>query len=146
LLTRRLGTWWENTDMVYEIHMKNEQFKTIKIGGKRYPRITFGGELRVLKSADYEYFSKCFGDDELEMPSPCHDCDVKLGEIHLIGCDVEICPACKRQLISCECEHRYHVWDSESFQKSVPEVKELYDNHSKRLLTLHRIAGGSSEK
>jgi hypothetical protein len=33
----------------------------------------------------------------------CHDCGVKEGEIHHIGCDMEICPKCHKQLITCGC-------------------------------------------
>ena len=33
----------------------------------------------------------------------CHDCGVRLGGIHHPGCDVEECPRCRRQLISCGC-------------------------------------------
>lgn len=31
----------------------------------------------------------------------CHDCGVKVGEIHKTGCDNEICITCGNQLISC---------------------------------------------
>lgn len=33
----------------------------------------------------------------------CHDCGVKEGEIHQVGCDMEICPKCHKQLITCGC-------------------------------------------
>ena len=33
----------------------------------------------------------------------CHDCGVKIGCYHHPGCDMEKCPQCKEQLISCDC-------------------------------------------
>lgn len=33
----------------------------------------------------------------------CHDCNVIAGGTHHPGCDMEICPICKGQLISCGC-------------------------------------------
>ena len=35
----------------------------------------------------------------------CHDCDVAVGHLHLLGCDVERCPICGEQLISCSEKH-----------------------------------------
>lgn len=34
----------------------------------------------------------------------CPDCNVKPSELHLNGCDVERCPVCGFQLISCRCD------------------------------------------
>ena len=33
----------------------------------------------------------------------CHDCGIKHGNYHHFGCDVERCPRCGDQLISCDC-------------------------------------------
>ncbi len=35
--------------------------------------------------------------------SKCHDCGAQEGEYHSLGCDMERCPFCGRQLISCDC-------------------------------------------
>jgi hypothetical protein len=33
----------------------------------------------------------------------CHDCNAARGQYHHLGCDMERCPACKGQIISCGC-------------------------------------------
>jgi len=37
----------------------------------------------------------------------CHDCGACEGQIHEYGCDMERCPFCGRQLISCDCCYYY---------------------------------------
>ncbi|HTE41677.1 MAG TPA: hypothetical protein VK629_12655 [Steroidobacteraceae bacterium] len=48
-----------------------------------------------------------YGDEATDWKAdtvPCHDCKVIKGELHVPSCDVEECPACGGQLLSCECE------------------------------------------
>jgi len=34
----------------------------------------------------------------------CHDCGAPIGGYHHVGCDMERCPMCGLQLISCGCD------------------------------------------
>lgn len=34
----------------------------------------------------------------------CDDCMAEAGELHVLGCDSERCPACKHQAVGCVCE------------------------------------------
>jgi hypothetical protein len=43
----------------------------------------------------------------------CHDCGVVEGELHELGCDMEWCPFCGRQLIFCGCCHDLLKTDDE---------------------------------
>jgi hypothetical protein len=35
----------------------------------------------------------------------CHDCGVTEGQLHELGCDMEYCPFCGEQLITCDCPY-----------------------------------------
>ncbi len=64
-------------------------FSHIELNGKRYKRIKSGD------AGDYAYND---GRDNI-----CHDCNVGVGQYHHFGCDLERCPICREQLISCDC-------------------------------------------
>jgi hypothetical protein len=57
------------------------------LNGKAVPRIRYGNEQ----------------DDWKADSVACHDCRVIKGEFHVPTCDVEECPVCHGQMLSCDC-------------------------------------------
>jgi len=56
----------------------------------------------VINSREYDRVP--YGDEEVPLNHPqCDDCGVPRGALHLLGCDLEQCPRCLGQVISCDC-------------------------------------------
>jgi hypothetical protein len=67
--------------------IKGAQLILSYMDGKAVPRIRYGDER----------------DDWKADSVACHDCRVIKGEFHVPTCDVEQCPVCHGQLLSCDC-------------------------------------------
>jgi hypothetical protein len=71
--------------------LKQAQEQThYSVSGKRYFRVRYGEE--------QEDWGASSG-------RPCHDCAALKGEFHVLGCDVERCPVCGAQAITCDCAY-----------------------------------------
>lgn len=68
-----------------------------------YPRIPYGKEERYDEAARGQSWAKQSWDKDCH-DHPCHDCNVVFGQLHVPGCDIEECPRCKWQAISCSCD------------------------------------------
>lgn len=53
----------------------------------------------------------------------CHDCEVLEGELHHYGCDMERCPFCGNQLLTCNCKYKIlgFEYNQESLNNGLPE-------------------------
>lgn len=73
--------WQENIALA-------QQVSVYEIDGQAYQRLPYG-------QGDWW---------EHGAPAPlCHDCAVIPGQLHVPGCDMEECPKCHGQAISCGC-------------------------------------------
>lgn len=64
-------------------------------------------EIKMVSVGDSLFKRTPFG-QEKDMPTDrmgnCGDCGVLKGQLHVPDCDIEQCPRCHGQLISCDCE------------------------------------------
>jgi len=68
--------------------LEAQSILTYTIDGRELPRIPYGKEPGSRRSvADHN----------------CHDCGVIRGQLHVPSCDMERCPACRGQVLTCVC-------------------------------------------
>jgi len=58
----------------------------------------------------------------METNRPCPDCAVKVGEKHQHGCDVQRCPLCEGQLLSCSCVYKVNGMDPATLERDHEKV------------------------
>ena len=63
-----------------------------------------------------------------ETPKICHDCGVKEGQLHVLGCDMERCPFCGGQLIGCNCRYTMLGFNYDWNKPLSGLPKEIYEN------------------
>ena len=67
--------------------------------------------------------------EDLFKDRTCHDCGVKEGRIHEFGCDMEECPFCGNQLISCACSYKKLGYDYIPLKEPYCGLpKDVYEN------------------
>lgn len=79
--------------------------KEISVWGKQdYFYSAFGEKVPRIKYGDERLLGEGYAWDCLEYEY-CDDCGAAIGEYHMPRCDLEVCPICKGQLLSCECQY-----------------------------------------
>lgn len=76
-----------------EIEFNQKNCFVVDNNGNRFQRI--------------KYYSNMLDDNRLYRY--CGDCCAVDGEYHLFGCDIERCPQCGNQLLSCDCQMKLEV-------------------------------------
>jgi hypothetical protein len=74
-------------------HNEMTDEKTVTCKGNKVVEFPDGTELSAVP----------YTQDGVDENHRCHDCQVKIGGYHHSGCDMERCPKCGGQLISCGC-------------------------------------------
>lgn len=101
------GMTFEDSDISEALDLYNDNYReNYLIRGQLFRPIFFGEE---------DFWD--FEDDDT-----CGDCGCHLGEQHLPNCDIERCPRCGGQMLSCDCGIIYIIDDSN--KDDIPRLKQ----------------------
>lgn len=104
------------------------------IKGKLYDPILFGDE-------DDDWV----GDEE---NPTCGDCGVHVGEKHLDMCDIERCPDCGMQFISCDCGIKFELQenDMKDLDVYIKKQEKYNEEHYKKVQRILKEIGENKKK
>jgi len=87
------------------IKFKSPTIKDLELSIKKFENPNFTKSLRKKLTGNMQATIEIMKKNP-NTKQRCHDCNVINGGFHHNGCDEEICPRCKGQLITCRCKKK----------------------------------------
>ena len=71
---------------------------------RQHMRVAAGCTVLAIRLQGQQYVRVFYGHEQMPLPHErCEDCGSRRGRLHHLGCDLEECPRCRGQLLSCGC-------------------------------------------
>ena len=127
-LREELAEVGDDTNTIWDRDLLREWDAALSGEGKGIP---YGEETRAPFGRD--------GNGQVVAGKRCHDCGVVVGKRHQGGCDVEECPTCHGQAITCDCAGEGKVW--EQVEKALAGVLQEFNAKQRLSVALAAMKG-----